>query len=194
MHDSGNMVSMPPKLRDPELNFEKLWGTFQNRYPFFKLRNVDWQRQYDVYRPRVNSLTTDDALFDIFCEMLDPLNDGHVELKGRTGRDRRKRYFNPEPKPRFRQEFSRRQITRLLETTQKTLSSRGIGPIEKTSAWMLHYGRSRNVGYLRILEFEGVKKRQLTEALESIAGDFNSLEGIIIDIRENPGGDDTTVV
>ncbi len=97
---------MLPIVRDPVLNFEKLWETFHNRYPFFDLRNVDWKKQYDTYRPRVTSLTTDDELFDIFCEMLDPLDDGHVELKGRTGPVRRKRSFNPEPEPRFRQEFS----------------------------------------------------------------------------------------
>jgi C-terminal processing protease CtpA/Prc len=188
------MAFMLPKLRDPEINFEKLWETFQNRYPFFDLRNVDWKKQYDIYRPKVTSLTTDDELFNIFCEMLDPLDDGHVELKGRIGPGRRKRFFNPEPEPSFWQEFSRREIKYLFKTTQKTLSSMGFGPLEKTSAWMLHYCRSRNVAYIRILELEGVKNKELTDALDRIADDFNSLEGIIIDIRENPGGDDSTVI
>ena len=180
--------------RNPEFSFEKLWETFHNRYPFFELRNVDWKKQYEIYRPRVTALTTDDELFDIICEMLDPLNDGHVELKGKTGPDRRKRYFNPEPEPRFRQEFSRRDIRRLFKTTKKTLLARGFGKLEKTPAWMLRYCRSRNVAYLRILELEGVKKRKLAEALDRIAEDFESLEGLIIDIRENPGGDDSTVI
>jgi carboxyl-terminal processing protease len=188
------MVFMRPLIHDPELNFETLWATFQNRYPFFDLRNVDWKKQYDTYRPSVTAQTTDDELFDIFCEMLDPLDDGHVELKGRTGPGRRKRSFNPEPEPRFRQEFSSKEIRCLFETTQKTLSSRGFGKLEKTSAWMLHYCRSSTVAYLRILELEGVKKRKLTEALDRIADDFEDLEGIIIDIRENPGGDDSTVI
>ena len=188
------MVLMPDELRDPEINFEKLWKTFHDRYPFFKLRNVDWKKQYETYRPRVTRQTTDDELFDIFCEMLDPLDDGHVELKGRTGPGRRKRSFNPEPQPRFRQEFSAREIKQLFETTQKTLSSMGFGQIAETSAWMLHYGRSRNLAYLRILELEGVKKRKLSAALDTIADDFDSLEGLIIDIRENPGGNDSTVL
>ena len=188
------MAFMQPVRRDPELNFEKLWETFHNRYPFFGLRNVDWKKQYETYRPRVTPLTTDDDLFDIFCEMLAPLDDGHVELKGKTGPDRRKRSFNPEPEPHFRQEFSRRDIRRLFKTTRKTLSSRGFGKLEKTPAWMLRYCRSRNVAYLRILELEGIKKRKLAEALDRISEDFDSLEGLIIDIRENPGGDDSTVV
>ena len=34
-------------LRDPEKNFEDLWQTFHDRYPFFALRNVDWNKQYE---------------------------------------------------------------------------------------------------------------------------------------------------
>jgi hypothetical protein len=29
--------------RDPEKNFEEFWQTFNNRYPFFEVRNVDWR-------------------------------------------------------------------------------------------------------------------------------------------------------
>jgi hypothetical protein len=42
---------MQPVRRNPELSFEKLWETFHNRYPFFELRNVDWKKQYEIYRP-----------------------------------------------------------------------------------------------------------------------------------------------
>jgi hypothetical protein len=68
--------------RDPERNFEALWKTFHNRYPFFELRKVDWKRQYDIYRPKVTSETTDDELFDILCQMLDPLDDGACGAEG----------------------------------------------------------------------------------------------------------------
>ena len=70
-------------LSDPEKNFDVLWETFNKRYPFFHSRNVNWKKQRDIYRPRVTSKTSDDELFEIFCQMLDPLNDGHVELEGK---------------------------------------------------------------------------------------------------------------
>ena len=76
--------------RDPEKNFEELWKTFNNRYPFFEERNVDWKKQYETYRAKVTSKTGDDELFDIFCEMLGPLNDGHVSLIAKTSGDRKK--------------------------------------------------------------------------------------------------------
>ena len=83
--------------RDPEKNFEALWKTFYKRYPFFDLRKVDWKKQYATFRPKVTKDTTDDELFDIFCQMLDPLNDGHVELEAKV--HGKKRYFTPEKKP-----------------------------------------------------------------------------------------------
>jgi carboxyl-terminal processing protease len=181
-------------VRDPEKNFESLWKTFHNRYPFFELRNVDWQKQYDCYRPKVTRKTSDDELFDIFRRMLDPLDDGHVELKAKASRDRRARYFSAEKKPKFHREFTKREIKQLFKTTGKTLKRHGFGKPRPTEAWMLHYCRSREFGYIRILELEGIKKRKLTAALDRIARDFDRLQGIIVDIRDNPGGDDDIAI
>jgi carboxyl-terminal processing protease len=181
-------------IRDPETNFEQLWKTFHRRYPFFALRNVDWMRQYETYRPKVTRKTSNDELFNIVSQMLAPLNDGHVELIAKAGRTHGKCYFNPERKPRFWQEFTKREIKQLFETTDKTLIASGFCRPTETQAWMLHYCRSRIFGYIRILELEGVKKRRLTTALDTIASDFNDLDGIIIDIRDNPGGDDSTAI
>jgi len=181
-------------IHNPEKNFEELWKTFHNRYPFFELRNVDWKEQYDTYRPKVTRETSDDELFDIFCQMLAPLNDGHVELIAKAWGRRKKRYFSPEKKPRFWQEFTSREIKKLFKTTEKTLVARGFGRPTETQAWMLHYCRSRAFGYIRILELEGVKKRSLTAALDKISHDFNELDGVIIDIRNNPGGEDSTAI
>jgi carboxyl-terminal processing protease len=182
--------------RDPEKNFEVLWQTFHDRYPFFELRNVDWQEQYDTYRPKITSETSDEALFDILCQMLGPLDDGHVELKAKNikGHDREKRYFNPEPTPKFHREFADRKIKQLFKTTERTLAANGFGRLEETEAWMLLYCRSSAFGYLRILELEDVKKRKLRDALDRIGRDFEDLEGFIIDIRDLPGGDDSTAI
>ena len=182
------------KAGDPEKNFEELWETFYNRYPFFELRHVDWKAQYKIYRPKVTSATGDDELFDIFCQMLDPLNDGHVELKVPATRHRKSRRFTPEKKTRFQQEFPGRQISKLFKTTARTLVVNGFGPPQETKAWMLHYCRSPAIGYMRILELEGVGKRKLTAALDEIACDFADLQGFIIDIRNCPGGDDSTAL
>lgn len=179
---------------DPEKNFEELWETFYNRYPFFELRHVNWKEQYKIYRPKVTSATSDDQLFDIFCRMLDPLNDGHVELKVPATGDRKAQHFTPEKRTRFQQEFPGCQIAQLFRTTARTLVANGFGPPHETKAWMLRYCRSPTFGYMRILELEGIEKRKLTAALNDIARDFSDLKGFIIDIRNCPGGDDSTAI
>jgi|SRR5271169_674559 C-terminal processing protease CtpA/Prc len=181
-------------IRDPEINFEELWETFHNRYPFFELRNVDWKKQHDTFRPKVTRVSSDDELFDILCQMLDPLDDGHVELEAKACGGRKKRYFNPEPKPRFWQEFTKQEIKLLFKTTEKTLVANGFGRPAETEAWMLPYCRSRVCGYMRVLELEGVSKRRLTGALDTIARDFKDFDGLIIDIRDCPGGHDSTAI
>ena len=180
--------------RDPEKNFEEFWKTFNNRYPFFEVRNVDWKKQYETYRPRVTSETGDDELFDIFCQMLAPLNDGHVSLVAQTSVGSKRR-FTPEKKPRFWQEFtSREQIKQLFESSRKTLVANGFDQPEQSEAWILHFGRSQTFGYLRILELEGINKQELTAALDMIGRDFKDLNGVIIDIRDCPGGDDDIAI
>ena len=177
---------------DPERTFEVLWKTFNKRYPFFKLRNVDWNKQYKTYRPKVTSKTSDDELFNIICRMLAPLNDGHIELKAKLRG--KKRYFNPERKPRFWQEFTKPDIRQLFKTTKNTLVHNGFGRPKESQAWMLHYCRSRTIGYIRILELDGVKKPDLKAALDTIAADFDRLDGFIIDIRNCPGGEDSIAI
>jgi carboxyl-terminal processing protease len=180
--------------RDPEKNFEEFWQTFNNRYPFFEVRQVDWKKQYEICRPKVTSETSDDELFDILCQLLAPLNDGHVKLVAKTSGDR-KRHFTPETKPRFWQEFtSQQQIQQLFQTTAKTLVADGFSQPKASEAWMLQYGRSQAFGYLRILELEGINRRILTVAMDQLARDFKDVNGVIIDIRDCPGGDDDIAI
>ena len=124
--------------------------------------------------------------------MLKPLNDGHVELQGRI--NGKKKSFVAEEPAKFYREFSDRDIKRLFKITDDTLVANGFGPPQRTEAWMLRYCRSAIFGYMRILELEGVKKRKLTAALDRIAQDFADLDGFIIDIRDCPGGDDSTAI
>jgi len=178
--------------RDPEETFETLWTTFYNRYPFFDVRGVDWREQYDRCRPEVTAETTDEELFDILCRLLAPLNDGHVSLTATMSGGTRR--FCPEKKPRFWQEFTDGEIEELFEATGKTLVANGFGPPAETEAWMLRYCRSRACGYMRILELEGVKTPALVAALDVIARDCGDLSGYIIDVRNCPGGDDSTAI
>lgn len=83
-------------VRDPEKNFEALWRTFRDRYHFFALRGVDWNTQYQTYRPKVTKTITEDEPFQIFSEMLAPIDDGHFQLTIPAAGTRKRRFFCPE--------------------------------------------------------------------------------------------------
>ena len=188
-----NLQAKPKKKegpKDAETNFEALWQNFHKRYAFFELRGVDWQKQYETFRPKVTKATTDEELFGILCEMLAPLKDGHVNLKARGGH---KGKYNPEDEPQFYREFSSQQLVEeLFQLTNKNLRKDGFDEVEDDTQLFRH-AKSDKLGYLRILEFEGLSKQKAKAALDRIFAGFGGLEGLIVDIRDNPGGTDAMV-
>ncbi len=73
-----------PTVFNPEFIFEHAWHTFNDYYPFFSLRKVDWQQQWDLFRPMVTAETTQEELLTILADMLSPIDDGHVFLSVET--------------------------------------------------------------------------------------------------------------
>ncbi len=69
-----------PDTFDPVFIFDHVWHVFNDYYPFFSLRDIDWNSQYDIYKPQVSSATTQEQLFLILAKMLSPIDDGHIEL------------------------------------------------------------------------------------------------------------------
>ncbi len=183
----GSFGAVGAELSEPEKNFEALWKTFHERYAFFKLRGVDWQKQYKTYRPKVTKDTTDEQLFQIMCDMLKPLKDGHVNLKAKG---LKKKSFNSEETPRFLKEFNTRKLEKQYQVmVRKTLKDKGFGEQQKATD-LLVYSRNKDFGYLLITEFEGAKPKRLAAALDKVLAEMAGIKGLIIDIRLNPGGTD----
>mgnify|MGYP001807045164 CR=1 FL=1 len=179
-----------PKDTDPEKNFDALWESFNKRYAFFELRGVDWQSQYEKYRPKVTTETTDEELFAIFCAMLQPLKDAHVNLKAKGLKNGT---FNPEQTPRFLEEFdSNKKLRQFQKLVQQTLLSEGFDTPEQANDILL-YSHNGDYGYLLIKEFDGVSTTDLQAGLNKAISAMDGIEGLIIDIRLNPGGTDKCV-
>lgn len=64
--------------------------------------------------------------------------------------------------------------------------------IETTTVDSGTFEGHENIGYLRIREFDGVTVDQYTEAMAVLKEE--GIEGLILDLRSNPGGDLTAVV
>lgn len=65
---------------DPIYNFEVLADYFDEQYAYFELRNVNWDSLRTATRAKISSSTSDPELYNIFKDMLDFFNDGHIGL------------------------------------------------------------------------------------------------------------------
>lgn len=69
---------------DYSANLRSLWQTFQDDYPFFVRKNIDWKAIYTQAQAKVGSVTSDVGLLTLFSEMLTPLDDIHVDVYNDT--------------------------------------------------------------------------------------------------------------
>jgi carboxyl-terminal processing protease len=60
--------------------FEGVWGDFDRLYGGFEARGVDWDAEYDEWRPAVDDGSSEDELWDALTGLLTTLDDGHVRL------------------------------------------------------------------------------------------------------------------
>lgn len=181
-------VSAQNSKDNPINNFEKLWTEFNNRYANFELKNVDWQDTYDKYRPQITENTTSDELFEVCCEMLRELNDGHINLFGKT--NVKKRYCNTtNNKFHLLEEFG--DLGNLMALVTKTLQRENFSTIRpKIGNGKIRYAASNEYGYLFIGQFTGFTTQKVNRILKKALNQFENKKGLIIDVRINGGGED----
>lgn len=81
LFSSCEKVFFPPEPdNEPVVIFNQFWNDFNEYYAIFEERGVDWDSMYQVYAPQVDEGTTDDELFELLTAMIQPLDDGHVNL------------------------------------------------------------------------------------------------------------------
>ncbi len=162
------LVIEPDPINNPVENFDLLWETVDEKYSFFEYKNINWDEVYRRYRPLVSPLTSDEALFEVMSDMLAELRDGHVNLISDFNVARYTDwYFN------YPANFNET----IVERNYLGQDSRIVIPFPTKVI--------RNVGYIRYRSFlNPIDGGDLDQLID----DYRSLNGIIIDIRDNTGG------
>ena len=196
-----------PRFERPEFVFDLFWQTFADHYAFLDERGVDWNRVRSDFRPRVRAEMTPNELFDLFSEMLAPLNDGHVNLY--LGQRR----FSPGSNslvPALRREFDRLKPAKDFGAfvgewvgSQKEAASAfvkdGIRKAANDTIWWGHI--DDDIGYVNIYSLTGFvqdarwsnRPQQLAivdDALEEILVAFRDKRALLLDLTHNQGGFD----
>ncbi len=160
----------------PTGNFEALWQVIDEHYCFFDYKQheygLDWQSVYNNYKVRVSDKMTETQLFEVLTDMLSELRDGHVNLS--TSMDYGRYWAWHEGYP---QNYS------------DTLERRYMGTDYKIAAGVSYRVLDDNIGYLRYDSFSvPVGEGNLDDVFSYLA----LCRGLIIDIRNNGGGELTT--
>ena len=174
----------------PANNYAMLWQTYVENYPFFKIHKTDWEDVDRKFRPQAATATDPTDLFNTFVAMIEPLHDAHTGVEaGSLGKefDGWRTSSN---------ELSNEQ----WDKAQKLIDTRYIeGSLVGFCNKRLEFGMLQgSIAYLRVTAFYGYVKDgtfsdslgALNAALDQVFSHATSWKGLVIDVRQNHGGDD----
>ena len=155
-----------------EGNFEALWTIVDEHYCFFDYKKqeygLDWAAVYEKYRQRVNSQMTEEQLFEVLTDMLAELRDGHVNLSSVYDFGRYWSWYENYPA-----NFS------------DSLLRRYLGTDYRIAAGLKYRILDDNIGYVCYESFQdGIGEGNTDQMLLHMM----LCDGLIIDVRNNSGG------
>jgi hypothetical protein len=205
---SSPPVSCQKPVKDtPLANYEVLWSTFAENYPFFTLHGVDWGAVDRQFRPLVTPKTTPDELFTIFRQMLEPLRDSHVVLDVfPPGIERGKDWLKTPLKEVWLHKADLEPFEDAdFDRANQIIESHYIeGKLQSFCGGQIRFGlmRGGHVGYLGVLSFHQYTTDDdlpaglacMKAAGDAIFAKTGDVRDLIIDVRSNGGGEDALVL
>lgn len=162
------MFSEDEATTDPFNNFDFLWKEVDQKYSYFDLKEVDWNDIKVKYRSRLYDGMNEDSLFNILGKMLNELKDDHSNLRSPFNLSR---YYIM-----LRKDDNYNDYT-VLKYYMKDDRM-------ETSSFEHCFLEDKQIGYLRYPSFSSS-----VSSLDIILKRYQNTKGLIIDIRENGGGD-----
>jgi hypothetical protein len=155
----------------PRRNFESLWKIIDENYCFFEYKSVDWDSIHAQYSQEIEEQMSDYDLFRRMSEMLDELQDGHVNLQSSN--------MGVSSYDGWLRGYPSNFNTDVLRNTYWS-RSQNYNDIIKHNRIV-----DNQIGYIYYGSF---KESILEKDLDNIFSTFSYCRGIIIDVRDNGGG------
>lgn len=155
-------------------NFDALAQIISERYCFLGEKKIDWNRECQKHRSRINDKTGKVELFVIMSDLLDELKDGHVNLIAPFSTSYYRKWWSDYP-----QDFN-------LRTLQENyLQFKGF----QTSG-ITYCIFNEEIGYMYYPSFTATVSEVSLDYIFTLLKDT---KGLIIDIRNNGGGELTNI-
>ena len=160
----------------PQANFESLWRIIDEQYCFLDYKNdvygLDWDEVYSRYSKRITPDMSSYNLFEVLSEMVNELRDGHVNLSSAYGTSQYREWFDSYPR-----NFS------------DSIQSNYLGKDYVNTSGLTYQILENNIGYVYCSSFSnGIGDGNLDYMLK----EMELCDGLIIDVRNNGGGNLTT--
>lgn len=157
---------------NPYDNFDALWEILDERYCYFSYKNIDWVGVYNHLSPRVNQVNDVFQLFDLMAEMIDTLDDGHVNLYAPFDISSCTGWFDSYPT-----DYNADFLYNHFDSDLRSAGGFAYTTLEKGK-----------IGYIRYSSFSNGFSATNFAYIDAYFHQLHKVKGIIIDVRNNGGG------
>ncbi|WP_234734587.1 S41 family peptidase [Tellurirhabdus bombi] len=174
----GACQSMEPVKPSTDVitNFEYVWNEFDQMYGSFSVKKLDWNAAYQQYRPQLTAQSTNEDLYRILKQLIDPLKDAHVSIIPTD--------------PNYKRYTSGEDAYPILNRTSLEVLQKNYLTDAKIATPEISYGKlPNNVGYLYITGFEDNFKNY-EPTLDIVLDYLKDTKALVLDIRDHWGGRD----
>lgn len=163
---------------DFKANFDAFWKMVDEQYCYLDYKNIDWNAVYDEMLPRVEAAKTEQEFFNVLESSLDYLRDGHVWMISPFKTYSCDTYKIDENGEMYPENFNASVIRENYLKERFVTMANGIvfGEIERDG---------HSYAYIFYKAFDSFWADDDYKYIEPI---IERTEGIIFDIRNNPGG------
>ena len=162
---------------DFKRNFEAFWKMVDEQYSYLEYKNIDWDAVYKEMLPRVEAAKTEQEFFKVLTSALDYLRDGHVALVSPFQQYGCDTFNIDEDGNEYPANFDAGVVEdHYLKERYVTMDGKIYGEIERDG---------HTYAYIRYAAFDEYWTENDYKYIQALV---DSAEGILFDVRDNPGG------
>ncbi len=160
-------------------NYDYFVRDFQERYGLFNVKDLDWSETAKRYREILVSNPTETELMNSLTALIDELDDSHTSLSHPTG-------AFPSYEGGI---YGRLERQDFLDFDFELVQNKYLDEIEGLQETIYYGFVADDIGYIYLPEIKD-EPDFYKSYLPKVLTDFENTRGLIIDIRNNDGGED----